>query len=213
MSSTSSMPATPATQLSGLLVQAIADRVRGWVEVGKLDENDVDAALTSDARAVLDHPIAAGDWAELLDVESLVELASAQLGGETGLVEWSGEIAASWEQSASFESLIRTARGLADGPGFLVSQASALLLRQSAWSYEGGRESFSVRLSGCSEASPGLKALLGGTLARLASLVQPEAFDVRFEGVDGDELVVFGALETGAAAKADERLHRAALIP
>jgi uncharacterized protein with ACT and thioredoxin-like domain len=63
------------------------------------------------------------------------------------------------------------------------------------------------------EVSPALKALLGATLARLAAGADARALDVRFDGIDGDELVVFGELEMGDASLAESRLHRAALIP
>ena len=70
-----------------------------------------------------------------------------------------------------------------------------------------------MRLSGVGVASAPLKALLGGTLARLAERAGASAFDVRFDGIDGDELVIFGELECGDRSLAESRLQRAALIP
>jgi hypothetical protein len=200
-------------ELSGLFVQPIADRVREWFHSGKLDEDDLERTLSTEARAFVDHSISADDWATLGDVEGLLSLAAEQIGGETGFVEWADEIVAGWLLEASFEGLMVKARALVDGPGFVVSQASELILRESEWRYDGGREGFSVRLLGVSEASPALKALLGSTLARLAAWADAREFDVRFDGVDGEELVVFGELEMGDATLAESRLHRAALIP
>lgn len=200
-------------ELSGLLVQPIADRVRDWFHAGKLDEDDLERALSSDARAFVDHSIAARDWAPLRDVEGLIALAAEQLGGETGIVEWADEIVADWLLEAEVEGLMAQSRAIVDGPGFVVSQASELLVRESVWRYDGGREGFSVRLLGMAEVSPALKALLGATLARLAAGACARALDVRFDGIDGDELVVFGELEMGDASLAESRLHRAALIP
>jgi len=200
-------------ELSGLLVQPIADRVRAWYQAGKLDEDDLERALSTEARAFVDHSIAAGDWAPLSDVEGLVGLAAEQIGGETGLVEWADEIVGDWLLEASVEGLMVRARGIVDGPGFVVSQASELLVRNSVWRYDGGRDGFSVRLIGIAEASPALKALIGSTLARLAAGADSRDFDVRFDGLDGEELVVFGELEISDTALAESRLHRAALIP
>ena len=73
-------------ELSGLLVQPIARRVSDGVVSGKLDEDDLERALSADARNWVDHVLPATDWAPLQDVEGLVGLVAAQLGGETGLV-------------------------------------------------------------------------------------------------------------------------------
>lgn len=209
------MPAvdTPIA-LSGLLVQPIAQRLAEWISIGKLDEDDLDALSTA-ARAWVEHSIAGSDWASLPDVEGLMELASAQLGGETGLVEWADEIAGDLLAADSIAELVRTAARLVDdGPGFVVSQSSERLLRRADWRYEGGSERFSVRLQGLDEASPALKSLVGACLARLGAEGDRRAFDVRFEGVDGSELVVFGEFEEVVFSEGEEsRLHRAALIP
>jgi len=200
-------------ELSGLLVQPIADRVRDWVHAGKLDEDDLERALSTDARAFVDHSIAVSDWAPLCDVEGLIGLAAEQLGGETGIVEWADEIVSGWLLEASVEGLMAQSRAIVDGPGFVVSQASGLLVRNPVWRYDGGREGFSVRLLGFAKVSPALKALLGATLARLAARADAREFDVRFDGLDRGELVVFGELEMGDTDLASSRLHRAALIP
>ncbi len=200
-------------ELSGLLVQPIADRVRGWIQAGKLDEDDLERALSTEARAIVDHSIALTDWAPLRDVEGLIGLAAEQIGGETGLVEWADEIVGDWLMETSIDTLMAGAREIVDGPGYVVSQASELILRESRWRYDGGRNGFSVRLCGLAGASPALKALLGSTLARLAAVADAREIDVRFDGIDGDELVVFGELERGDSTLAESRLHRAALIP
>ena len=203
----------PSVDLSGLFVQPIADRVRSFVDAGKFDEDDLERALSTDARNLLDHSLGLAEWTPLHDVEDLVGLVSEQLGGEPGLVEWADEIVSDWVLEAPLEDLMARARRLVDGPGFAVSLMSEQLLRAKGWRYEGGREGFSVRLLGTANASPGLKALLGAILSRLAASADARSFDVRFEGVDGDELVVFGELEMGDATLAESRLHQAALVP
>ncbi len=200
-------------EVSGLLLQPLAARVRGWLAEGKLDENDLERALTNDARAFVDHQVAREDWALLADAEGLVAVIADQLGGEPGIVEWAGEVVEEWLLEAPIEQLLRSARRLTDAPGFVVSQTSERLVREGGWHYEGGAERFSVRLSGIGAASTPLKALIGGTLARLAERAGASAFDVRFDGIDGDELVIFGELECGDRALAEGRLQRAALIP
>jgi hypothetical protein len=200
-------------ELSGLFVQPIVKRVQRFIDAGKLDEDDLERALSTEARDLIDHSIAAGDWTPLGAVEGFVSLVAEQLGGETGLVELADEIVADWLLDPSFGDLMAQARGLVDGPGFVVSQASERLVRAKGWQYDGGREGFSVRLLGISDASAAFMALLGATLARLAAGADARTFDVRFEGIDADELVVFGELETGDIALAESRLHRAALIP
>lgn len=206
-------------QLSGLLIQPLAARLRDWSLAGKLCEDDFERALTHDGRALLDTPLPAADWAPLRDVEGLVSLAADQLGGEPGLVDWADEIVTGWKHSDSLARLLRGARALVDAPGFVVSQASELLVREPDWRYDGGRSAFAVRLRGLGSASPALKALVGALLARLATEVQVRDFDVRFDGVDGQELVVFGEVEVAEESADDEdaandesRLHRAALV-
>jgi len=210
-------PATePPTELSGWLIQPLAARLREWSLAGKLDEDDFERRLSHDGRSWLDHPLEAGDWAPLDDVEGLVSLAAEQLGGEPGLVEWADQIVADWQGTDPLIGLLRAARALVDAPGFVVSQASELLVREPDWRYDGGRRAFAVRLRGLGAASPALKALVGALLARLVREVQSHDFDVRFEGLDGEELVVFGEIESDAAAADEElgesRLHRAALV-
>lgn len=199
-------------ELSGFLVQPITERLSDWSESGKLDENELDRALSFDARAWVDHSIAATDWAPLADVEGLVGLIAAQLGGETGLVEWADEIVAGWLSQPFFQNLMGSAQRLVDGPGFVASRASDQLVRACDWRYEGGRESFSVYIGGVAEASPELKSLIGACLARLAAAADPREIDVRFDGVDGGELVIFGEIKVGEDALSEGRLHRAALI-
>ncbi len=203
-------------ELRGLLAQPLALRIRDWLEAGKLDEDALDDALPSDARAWIDHPIALEDWAALGEIEALVEVAASQLGGEAGLVEWADDLVGGWLLDSPLAGVLVRGRGLVDGPGYVLSEAGTALLRRVDWRYEGGRASFGVRFEGLAELSPALKALLGACLARLAGAAQPDRFDVRFDGVDGDVLVVFGArLDASFAggAEAEHRLHRAALIP
>jgi hypothetical protein len=203
-------------QLSGLLAQPLALRIRDWRDAGKLDEDALDDALPSDARAWIDHPIALEDWAALDEIEALVDLAASQLGGEAGLVEWADELVAGWLLESPLADVLARGRWLVDGPGYVLSEAGAALLSTADWRYEGGRASFGVRFEGLGDLSPALKALLGACLARLADAAQPDRFDVRFDGVDGDVLVVFGArLEQPLVGgdQSEHRLHRAALIP
>jgi len=198
--------------LSGLLVGPIARRVRAWNLEGKLSEDDLDYALTADARALVDHAEGFEDWASLEDVEGLVRLVAERTGGETGLVEWADELVASWQHDASISGLIDRGTPLVDEPGFVVSQVSELLLRDADWLYEGGRSTFNVRLRGMADASSALKALLGALLARVAMATQVREFDVRFDGVDGDEIVVFGESLSCDDPKEESRLHQAALV-
>ncbi|HEB91779.1 MAG TPA: hypothetical protein ENI85_19545 [Deltaproteobacteria bacterium] len=198
--------------LSGLFVQPIADRVRIWNEEGKLDEGELDRTLSPDARALVDHSIGTGDWVPMRDVEGLIGLVAEQLGGETGLVEWAEEVVASWEGEEEIVRLLRSGRSLTDAPGFLVSQAAGMLLRDADWFYEGGWSAFSVRIRGLHGASLALKALLGALLARLAIARGGRGFDVRFDGIDGDDLLVFGEVPSDENARGESRLHRAALV-
>ncbi len=198
--------------LSGLLVGPIAQRIRAWNLDGKIHEDDLEFALTTDARSLLDHSTGFVDWTALEDVEGLVGLVADQIGGETGLVEWAEDLVESWQHEAPIQDLIRGARALIDTPGFLVSQASELLIRKPDWLYDGGRSGFSVRLRGMGEASSRLKALLGAVLARLAMLATGRDFDVRFEGLDRDDLVIFGEAISDGDSDGESRLHQAALI-
>jgi hypothetical protein len=202
----------PKNRLSGLLVQPIASRIQGWLTSGKLDEDDLDRALPGIARDWVDHGVAASDWAPLEDVERLIDLAAAQLGGETGLVEWADEIVSEWLLESDIESLVGSARRLVDGSGYVVSQMSERLVQSAEWRYEGGRTGFSVRLCGVAELSLALKSLIGACLAQLATAADEREVDARFEGVDAAELVIFGELEAALDGGAESRLHRAALI-
>lgn len=199
-------------QLSGLFVQPIALRIREWNADGKINENDLEEALSSDARALVDHVMLMEDWAPIETVENLLELVVAQIGGETGLVEWADEIVDAWQVESPFERLIADGQTLCDGPGFVVSLASQFLLRFADWSYDGGPRAFSVRLNGLGEASSTLKVLLGAVLARLAMTPTDQELDVRFDGVDTDSLIIFGEAPCCNDLEGDSRLHRAALI-
>lgn len=202
-------------QLSGLFVAPIAQRIRQWIDAGKINEDDLANALSSDARAFVDHSMDPSDWAPLEDVEDLVRLVADQIGGEAALVDWSEAILESERVESPIEGLIHSGRSLVDAPGFVVSQASELLVRDADWRYEGGRSAFSVRLRGVSDVSPALKSLLGGLLARLAESSSARDFDVRFDGIDGEDLVVFGEVVWEGELQVDEResrLHQAALI-
>jgi len=202
----------PSTDLSGLLVQPLAQRIKDWCAAGKLDEEDLDRSLSEEARAWVEHSIAEADWAPLRDVEGLVSIAAAQLGGETGLVEWAPDLVDGWRGDDSIESILSNARTLVDGSGFVVSQLGERLVRRIDWQYEGGRTGFQVRLRGLEAMSPALKALIGASLARLADAADARDVDARFEGVDDEELVIFGACDAELAEDATNRLHRAALV-
>lgn len=206
-------------EMSGLFINPIAFQIRQWNRDGKIDEGDLDRWLTSDGRALVDHALDLSDWVPLDAVEGLVSLASEQLGGDASLVEWAADPFAHWLEEPPIARLLASARGLVDGPGFLVSQLSGLLIRDSRWQYEGGRSGFSVRLASLACASPGLKSLVGALLARVAGMVGNRSFDLRFEGIDGeDALVVFGEPVPGAengdvdSRLAESRLYRAALV-
>lgn len=211
---TASAPTPSGVELSGLLVQPIAQRLADWTGSGKLDEDALDT-LSTEARAWVDHSIAPTDWARVDDVEALVDLAATQLGGETGLVEWADEIAADLLGAAGVSEVVAAANRLADdGPGFAASQTAERLLRAVRWQYEGGASRFTVRFDGLCGASPALKSLLGACFARIADAGDRRAFDTRFEGVDDGALSVFGELEAEVLSEGEaSRLHRAALIP
>jgi hypothetical protein len=202
-------------ELSGRWVAHLAGRVRAWELEGKLDEEDLDRALSTDARAWLDHTLAFDDWAALADVEALVGLMSERLGSEAELVDSIEELVPDLLLDARIEEVVAVGRRLVDGPGFAASQLCERLVRRVDWSYEGGRESFSVRVAGLEPASPALRAMLGATLARLAAMADARDYDVRVDGVDGGSLVVFGEIDRGEdeTVRAESRLHRAALVP
>jgi hypothetical protein len=198
--------------LGGLLVAPIARRIREWNLDGKINEDDLEYALTTDARALVDHSMGFVDWAPLEDVEALVGLVADQIGGETGLVEWAQDLVEGWQSEAPISDLIRGGRSLTDTRGFVVSQTSELLVRDADWIYDGGRSGFSVRLRGLGHATSALRVLLGAILARLAMAPGGREFDVRFDGIDDDELVVFGEALGFDDPDEESRLHQAALI-
>lgn len=202
-------------QVSGRLIRPLSGRIQDWEREGKLDDDQLAQSLSSEARAWVDGAVAEPDWATCRDAEGLVAVAAEMLGGEAGLVDWADELVADLLLDPALQSLVGAGRRLADGPGFVASQASEALLRRVAWRYEGSARSFQVRLAGLEEASAALKALLGAVLARLAASADARALDVRVDGVDTGELVVFGELEVqdGHGENAESRLHRAALIP
>lgn len=201
-------------QIGGLFIQPLAERVSAWLEAGKLGEAEVDASLTSNARSIIDLESVSAEWIPLEDVESLVACVAEQTGGDAGLAEWADSIVESWSDEARIVSILDEALGLVDGPGYVVSQSCERLVQGTDWTYEGGRDRFSVRVAGLGAASVALKSLLGALLSRLAECPDPDFDDVRFEGVDGSELHVFG--ERGAplesADSGESRLHRAALV-
>lgn len=201
------------TKLSAFFVSPVADFLRSRTLSGKLDEDEIERTLSANAQAILDHSMDPSDWAELRDVEGMVSLVASELGGEAGLVEWAEEVVTGWIEAGTLDALLESARALVDSQGFAVSQASALFVREPAWEYEGNDRGFSVRVRGVAEASPALKALLGGILSRLGRRVSPVSFDVRVEGVDSKDLVIFGEAQDGEDISAEGRLHRAALIP
>ena len=169
---------------------------------------------STEARAWVEHSIATTDWARLGDVEGLVELASSQVGGDTGLVEWADAIADELLEAKPIADIVAAAGRLTtDGPGFAASQTSDQLFRSVRWQYECGDSRFAVRLVGGAGASAALKSLVGACLARVAAAGDPSTFDTRFEGVDVDALAVFGEVSDGTLpAYASSWLHRAALV-
>ena len=201
-------------ELSGLFIQPLAQRIAGWLDTGKLDDEDLDDALTPNARSIVDPSTDFTHWVPLDDVETLVAVVANQLGGETGLADWAQTIVDGWVDEQRVVSILRDARGLVDGPGYAVVQSSKRLIRDSQWHYEGGRDRFSVRLSGLETASSPLKALLGALLSRLAEATENGFEDVRFTGVDAAELLVFGERRKldPVDEKSESRLHRAALV-
>ncbi len=201
-------------ELSGLFIQPLAQRIAGWLDTGKLDEADLDGALTPNARSIVDLATDFIDWVPLDDVETLVAVVAAQLGGETGLADWAQTIVEGWADEQLFVSILQDARGLVDAPGYVVIQSSKRLIRYSDWQYEGGRDRFSVRLLELETASSDLKALLGALLSRLAEATENGFEEVRFEGVEAAELLVCGErnVPDPIDEKGESRLHRVALV-
>ena len=106
---------------------------------------------------------------------------------------------------------------------YAVVAASELLTRSVSWDYRGGRSEFSVDVVGLAGASVATRVFLGAALARLAECPSESMDDVRFEGVDGDALRIFGTHrrpprgsgrdpEPHHRTPGEARLHRAALV-
>ncbi len=203
-----------SSPLRALFVEPLAERVRGWIACGKLSDDEVDRALSGEARAWVEGACEATRSTPLEDVETLVALVAEQLGGEAALSDLAGEIVAGWAARGPIEGLLRAARPLVDGAGFVASQASEWLVVAPDWSYAGGRDEFELRIQGLSAASPALRALLGALLARLAAAGSQCALDVRVRGIDDAELVIAGRVAASRAADpaGESRLHRAALV-
>ncbi len=204
-----------ALQISGLCVLPLALRIEEWLAEGKLADEDLERALGLDGRALVEHGLTSDDRVPVELAESLVGLVAEQVGGETGLVELAGGIAADWLEDESMTRSAEGARGLVDGPGYFLAHAAERLLGPGCWEYEGGRTRFVLRLLGTESTSPELKTLLGGVLARLARLALDRDLEVRSTGIDAGVLAL-GA-ELAAAVRLDPiregRLYRAALAP
>lgn len=202
------------TQLSRLLVEPLARQIDHWIERGKLDDTDLDRILSPDARSIIDLPASASIWMPIAEVETLVALVAEQLGGGTGLVEWSRQVVHQWQEEERIASLVADARGIVDAAGYVVSQLSEWLVLDPEWRCESGRERFAVSIFGLSDASVDLRTLLGALLAGVAESGGTGFDDVRFEGVDAGALVVFGERDASALLddSGESRLHRAALI-
>ncbi len=201
-----------STAYHALFVESLASRLRAWQAEGKLDLDDLDRSLSPRARAWVEGSCeAAATPAE--DVETLVALAAEQFGGEAALAELAGGIAPAWQERVPFADLLRAARSLVDGPGFVVSQAAELLVVAPDWSFSGSREHFSVRLEGVASASPALKSYLGALLARLASAAAGASCEVHVEGLDQGALCVSGRRDPDRIDRSGDavRLARAAL--
>ena len=194
-------------------VEALAARVRRALAEGKLDDDHVDHALSGPARVWVEGTCEATQSTPLGDVETLVELLSVQLGGEAALAELADGVVADWIARGPVGGLVRAGLSHVDGAGLVASQASEWLVVAPDWIYEGGKETFALRLRGLSAASPALRALLGALLARLATAGSRRPFDIRVCGVDDAELVIEGnALPSRGLDPLEEvRLHRAAL--
>jgi len=201
-------------ELSGLLARNLANQISNWLDAGKLDADDLDRVLTPNGSSIVEASANFMEWVPLEDVEALVSVLSDQLGGGTGIVEWAEEIVDGWALESPFDLVLRQASRLVDGAGYVVSQSSEVLIRNGVWRFEGGRGHFSVRLIGLEAMSADLKTLLGALLSRLAERADCGFDDLRFDGVDGDTLCIFG--EGPKIVSIDEsssdRLHRAALI-
>jgi len=201
-------------ELSGLLVRPLAERVSEWLDAGKLDADDLDRILTPNACSLVEAGAECMDWVPLEDAEALVALISEQVGGGPGLVEWAETIVDRWLSDSPFAETANAAQGLIDAAGYAASQSSEKLIRNADWRLEAGRDRFSFRVLGLESMSSDLKTLLGALLSRLAEGADRGFDDLRFDGVDGGELRVFG--ERPAVDEMDDaglsRLLRAALI-
>ena len=105
-------------------------------------------------------------------------------------------------------------KSLVDGTGFAVVELSDLLVRESGWQFQGGREFFSVNIPRLEDATSDLKIVLGVLISRLAESEGERFGDLRFDGIDSGDFRIFGECSTSAESdsSADSRLHRAALV-
>lgn len=199
---------------SGLIVTPLAAQTHAWLEAGKLDEGDLDRALTPDARVLVESFMEAPCWVPLADVEGLVRLVAEQVGSGAGLVEWAEPVVEHWASEPQIISILDQARGLVDAAGYVVAQSCERIVQKVEWRFEGGRDRFSVRLRGFGLTSSDLKTLLCALLSRLAQRSRGGFDDLRFEGIDSAELCIFGERSPHELANASDesRLHRAALI-
>lgn len=204
----------PVAAYRAAFIQPLVERVRDWHAQGKLGLDDLDRGLSGPARAIVEGACEASSALAEEDVESLVALVAEQLGGEAALSELAGEIASEWLVCAPIDELVRTARPLVDDAGFVAAQASEWLAVAPDWTYAGCGERFELTLRGLAGASPALKALFGGLVARLAAAGAKRALDVRVRGVDEPVLVIEARAGSSDALdpERESRLHRAALV-
>jgi hypothetical protein len=175
---------------SRLLTERFASRIADWLESGKIEDADLDVALTPNARAAVDARSIGDAWTTLTDLESLVAVVSDQLGGDPALVEWAPEILDEWVVEEPLASILEESRRLVDAAGYAASRLAVCLIRDADWSYEGGAARFEVRVAGLEQASTPLLSIVGALLAGTASRAESRFEDVRFDGIDRGELIV-----------------------
>lgn len=213
----------PAPEISGLLARPLAARLRMAIARGKIGEDELDDVLSFNARSILDSEDARLEWIPLDDFDSLLAGAAPLLGDEPAIAEFAAEIVEAWAHEPAVLSILDASQRLVDAPGYAVVAASELLTRSVSWAYRGGRSGFSVDVAGLAGASVATRVFLGAALARLAECPSESMDDVRFEGVDGDALRIFGThrrrpqgsggdSEPHDRSPGENRLHRAALI-